>query len=143
MSEGRVLLVDDDEEYLEAMSERMESRGLTVTIAKDGQSALEAVAQETFDIVFLDMQMPGIDGIETLRRLRGRNADLEVILITGYGTIDSSVTAMKLGAKDFIQKPADIEDLVEKVKEARAERLLLVETRNEEKIRQILTERGW
>jgi DNA-binding NtrC family response regulator len=138
-----VLLVDDEEEYLEAMAERMESRGLNVTIAKDGQAALESVEDETFDIVFLDMQMPGIDGIETLRRLRGKNPDLEVILITGYGSIDSSVAAMKLGAKDFIQKPADIEELVAKVKEAHTERLLLVESRSEERIRQILTEKGW
>lgn len=143
MSEGRVLLVDDEEEYLEAMAERMAARGLAVTIAKDGHRALELAAEQTFDIVMLDIQMPGIDGIETLARLRGRNPDLVVILVTGYGTIEKSVDAMKLGAADFVQKPADIEVLVAKAKEARAERLVLMEAKSEEKILQILKERGW
>jgi DNA-binding NtrC family response regulator len=143
MIREHVLLVDDDEEYLEAMAERMEARGLHVTVARNGEEALQAVTEKTFDVVFLDLQMPGIDGIETLHRLREREAELQVILITGYGTIDSSVAAMKLGAKDFVQKPADIESLVEKAKEARADRLLLVEARNEELIREILAKRAW
>lgn len=143
MSEGRVLLVDDEEEYLETMAERMEARGLNVTIAKDGKSALENAEGQTFDICMLDMQMPGMDGIETLQKLREKNPDLEVILVSGYGSIEKSVKAMKLGAKDFVQKPADIEELVAKAKKAHNARLLLVEARNEEKIRKILNERGW
>ncbi len=143
MSDGKVLLVDDQEEYLEVMAERMKSRGLDVEIAKDGSTALELAEAHSFDIVMLDMQMPGMDGIETLRRLQKKNADLEVILVTGFGSVEKGVTAMKLGARDFIQKPVDIEKLVAKAKEARDSRLLLIEARNEEKIRKILSERGW
>jgi len=143
MAEGRVLLVDDEEEYLETLSERMETRGLAVTVARDGPAALACAEEQPFDVVFLDMRMPGMDGIETLKRLKDRNPDLEVILLTGHATVEAGVQAMKLGARDLIEKPADIQDLVERAKEAHADRLIVVEKRNEEKIRKILSERGW
>ena len=143
MSEARVLLVDDEEEYLEAMAERMKTRDLDVTVAVSGSQALELAAEQSFDVVMLDIQMPGIDGIETLRRLHERNPDLEVILISGFGTIEKVVTSMKMGAKDFVQKPADIEELVARARKAHARRLVMLEARQEEAIRKILVERGW
>jgi DNA-binding response OmpR family regulator len=136
-------LVDDQEEYLETVAERMTSRGLDVTVARDGQTALDLASTRDFDVVLLDMQMPGMDGIETLRRLRERNVDLEVVLVTGFGSVEKSVAAMKLGAADFVQKPVDIEVLVAKAREARETKLLLVEAKLEDRVRAILTERGW
>ena len=143
MSEGRVLLVDDEEEYVETLSERMEARGLTVTVAKDGPTALERASDGTYDVVFLDLRMPGMDGLETLKRLREHNPDLEVIMVTGHATVEKGVEAIKLGASDLIEKPADIKDLVERVKEAHSERLVVLEERNEEKVREILARKGW
>ena len=87
--------------------------------------------------------MPGMDGLEALRILKEKDPKLQVILLTGHATVKQSVEAMKRGALDLLEKPADIETLAEKIKEASAERLLLVSQEAEEKIKNILTTKGW
>jgi len=143
VAQTKVLLIDDEVEFTQTLSERMESRGLKVDSAKSGQEALKKINEVSYDAIFLDLAMPGMDGIETLRHMLEKNPDLQVILLTGHGSIDKSVEAVKLGAKDFLEKPADINKLMEKIKEAKTERMLIVEKKAEEQIKNILKKRGW
>ena len=143
MTGQKVLLVDDEEEFTKTLSERMESRGVTARTAASGEEALDKLGAEKFDAIILDMQMPGMDGIETLRRMLDENPDLQIILLTGYGTVEKGVEAIKLGARDFLEKPANIEQLMDKIKLAGNERIALVEKRAEESIRDILKGKSW
>ena len=137
MSE-KVLLVDDEKEFLEIMSERMRARGMVVTTTESADQALAMIEKESFDAIIMDFQMPEIDGMEALKAIKNKKPELQIILLTGYATVEKTVEAMKIGATDFLEKPADIESLVEKIKKAKAEKMLLVEKQTEEKIKDIL-----
>ena len=137
MSE-KVLLVDDEKEFLEIMSERMEARGMKVTTADNAEQALALIEKESFDAIVMDFQMPGMDGMEALKSIKGNRPELQIILLTGYATVEKTVEAMKVGATDFLEKPADIEALSKKIKKAKAEKMLIVEKQTEEKIKDIL-----
>ena len=139
----KVLLVDDEEQFLETLAERMRARGMEVTTATSAAEALKKVAEESYDAVILDLLMPQIDGIETLGILKKKNPDIQVILLTGHATVEKGVEAMKLGATDFLEKPASVEVLTEKIKKASAKRMVLVEKHTEEKIKEILQEKAW
>jgi DNA-binding NtrC family response regulator len=143
MSESTVLLVDDEEEFVEVLAERLEARGLTVDTAGNGELALEKAAKRPFDAVVLDMAMPGMDGIETLKGLLQINPDLQVILLTGRATLGQAVEAMKLGALDFLEKPVDIETLVAKIEEAATKRSSIRDKRIEDKLSDIIRKKGW
>jgi DNA-binding NtrC family response regulator len=143
MSERTVLLVDDEVDFVEVLAERLEARGLAVETAENGEVALEKAAQRPFDAILLDMAMPGMDGIETLKQLLKINPDLQVILLTGRATLGQAVEAMKLGALDFLEKPADIGTLVEKIEEAATKRSSLTEKRIEDKMSEIMRKKGW
>lgn len=141
--DAKVLLVDDEEDFTTVLSERMETRGLQVDCAVSGHLALALVDQNYYDAVILDMSMPGMDGIETLRRMLARNPDLQVILLTGQATVEKSVTAIKLGAVEFLEKPADIDMLLNKIMKAQVKRLELNEKRAEMTISEIMKSKGW
>ena len=141
--DGRVLLVDDEEQFLALLSERLEVRGLKVNSVTSGEEALAMVEGRNFDVIVVDLAMPGIDGLETLKRLKEQDSDLEIIILTGHGTVHSGITAMKLGAEDFLEKPVDIGILMEKIDEAKNKRLLVLEQKSQEEIKKILTNRGW
>ena len=138
----KVLLVDDEKEFLEIMSDRMEARGMTVTTADSADKALTIIKKENFDAIIMDFQMPGMDGMTALKSIKDLKPELQIILLTGYGTVEKTVEAMKIGATDFIQKPADLEALTEKIKKAKAEKMLIVEKQTEEKIKDILQRHG-
>ena len=140
---GKVLLVDDEREFTDVLSQRMVARGLDVDVSADGYEALEKAEKTIYDAIILDLVMPGIDGIETARRLLEKNPDLQVILLSGQATLDKGVAAMKLGAIDFLEKPADLTKLMEKIDHAKAKRMLLVEKKSEESIKNILKSKGW
>ncbi|KGO34989.1 MAG: response regulator [Desulfoprunum sp.] len=142
MSE-KILLIDDEVDFLSAMSERMKARDMQVTTASSAKEGLEKVAAGSFDAVILDLAMPEMDGIETLKILKEKNPDLQVILLTGHATIKQGIEAMKLGAMDLLEKPADINALTEKIKTAQAKKMLIVEKKNEEMIRKIMATKGW
>ena len=117
----RILLVDDEEDFVEMLSLRLEESGEKVAPAHSGKECLEALdkrAQE-FDVVILDIKMPGMDGIEVLKEIKKRFPLIEVIMLTGHGTTESAVEGMKLGAYDYLLKPADFDDLVSKLEGAR------------------------
>lgn len=141
MSE-KVLLVDDEKEFLEIMSERMKSRGMKVTTAESADQALAIIAKESFDAIVMDFQMPGMDGIDALKAIKNMKPELQIILLTGYATVEKTVEAMKIGATDFLEKPADLEALAKKIKAAKAEKMLIVAKQTEEKIKNILQRHG-
>ena len=126
------LLVDDEVEFVEVLADRLEARDLVVETANNEELALAKAEQKVFDAILLDLAMPGMDGIQTLKALLGQNPDLQVILLTGQATLGQAVDAMKLGALDFLEKPAEIQKLLKKIQEAKANKMLLVEQRTEE-----------
>ncbi|MGE4552457.1 MAG: response regulator [Desulfovibrionaceae bacterium] len=142
MSE-KILLVDDEPQFLEALSDRLDARGISVTAQTSAERALELAKDKAFDAIVLDLQMPGMDGIETLRELKKLRPELQVIFLTGHASVDKGIEAMKLGAMDFLEKPADIDALMEKIHKASARKMVLMEERCREKIQNLLAEKGW
>jgi DNA-binding NtrC family response regulator len=139
----KVLLVDDEEEFVETLAERMRNRGMDVATSNSGGDALDLIDQEPYDVVVLDLQMPGMDGLEALARIKKRKPDIQVVLLTGHATVQKSVEAMKQGALEFIEKPVDLSKLQEVIHAAKAEKMVLVEEETEERIREILHEKSW
>lgn len=107
----KILIVDDEKIIRDSFSRVLAKEGYTVEAVESGRLALEKVAEELFDIILLDLKMPGLDGLETLRELKSRDPDLVCIMITGYPTIESAVKAVKSGAYDYLTKPCDPEEL--------------------------------
>jgi DNA-binding NtrC family response regulator len=116
----KLLLVDDEVAFLEPMAKRLKKRDFTVSTATSGMEALETISQnnEKVDVVILDVKMPGMDGIETLAEIKRKFPLIEVIMLTGHGTIASAIDGMKQGAFDYLVKPCDMTVLVDKVNEA-------------------------
>ena len=143
MNGKRVLLVDDEKDFIDALSARLSGRGLQTEVAYDGMTAVRMVKAAEYDAIVLDMVMPGMDGIETLKQVLEIDPDLQVILLTAHGTVQSGVEAVKEGAADYLQKPSPFADLLEKIQMAAAKKMLLVERRTESEIADILLRRGW
>jgi DNA-binding NtrC family response regulator len=139
----KVLIVDDEKGFLDVLAERMQSRGMEVTTATSAKEALQKLETETFDAIVLDLMMPEMGGIEALQRIKDKSPDSEVILLTGQPSVSIGVEAMKLGAADFLIKPADINELTEKIKMAKAHRMILVEKKTLKKMKDILKTKGW
>jgi DNA-binding NtrC family response regulator len=127
----RVLIVDDEEQFVQQLAERLRLREYDVTTALNGEQALKTIKKYNFDVVILDVAMPGIDGIETLREMKKIKPLIEVIMLTGHATVESAIEGMKLGAFDYLLKPTNTEDLVMKVNSAYARK-----ANQEERIRQ-------
>ena len=115
----KVLLVDDEEDFVEMLSLRLKEVGERVWTTYSGKECLEVLKKNGIDVVLLDIKMPGMDGIETLKEIKRRFPLVEVIMLTGHGTTESAVEGMKLGAFDYLLKPADFEDLIAKLVKAR------------------------
>jgi DNA-binding NtrC family response regulator len=119
VSEINFLLVDDEEEFVTAIVERLRKRGFTVECALTGTEALNKIEKnDSIDVVILDIRLPDIDGIDVLRNIRKKHPLIEVIIISGFATINSAVESLKLGAFDYLEKPFDINDLISKAKKA-------------------------
>ena len=115
----RVLLVDDEERFVLNLAKLLRGRGFEVSTAFDGASGMAAVEKsEGVDVVLLDVKMPGMDGIETLRQIRIMRPLVEVVLLTGHASVDSGIEGMKLGAFDYLMKPIELEPLLEKLGDA-------------------------
>jgi DNA-binding NtrC family response regulator len=143
MVSERILLVDDEVEFIEALSERLETRGVKVETATSGAEAIEKVKSKKFDVIVLDLAMQGMDGIETLNVLHQDYPELQVILLTGHATVEKSVEAMKLGAMDFLQKPVQIGDLMAKIREAKTIKDSASGQKTKKIIDDILLTKGW
>jgi DNA-binding NtrC family response regulator len=118
MAEYRVLLVDDEEEFVSALSERLMLRGIEVDSALNGEEALTKLVEKGFEVVILDVMMPGLGGLEVLRQIKSTYPNTQVILLTGHGSTREGIEGMRLGAFDYLIKPVDIEEMLEKMKEA-------------------------
>jgi DNA-binding NtrC family response regulator len=118
-TQRHIMLVDDEKDFVEMLSLRLTETGENVISAYSGKECLEKLEQEDIDVVILDVKMPGIDGIETLQNIKRHHPLVEVILLTGHGTIETAVEGMKLGAYDFLVKPADYDELTDKIGMAR------------------------
>ncbi len=142
MSEGiktNVLLVDDEEKFLNVLSQRLGTRGVEADTATSGEEALTKISKKNVDVIILDVMMPGIGGIETLKRIRKENPEVQIIMLTGQGTVEKAVKAMKEGAIDFLEKPADIDKLMEKIEKASQKKSLLVMKNIEEKVKGLMS----
>lgn len=115
----RVLIVDDEKDFVEMFSLRLEGQGEKVSTAYSGKEALEKLETLSIDVVILDIRMPGMDGIDTLKEIKRRHPLVEVILLTGHGSTETAVEGMKAGAFDYLMKPADFKDIREKLENAR------------------------
>lgn len=140
---AKVLLVDDEEDFVEVLAERLQVRGLDVYTADCGLKALDMVGEQGFDIIVLDLAMPGMDGLETLQKIKEHDADIEIVMLSGKGTMRSGIDAIKSGAEDFLEKPVDLNVLLEKIEEAKERRLLTLQKRASEKVSEILRKKGW
>ena len=119
---SRILLVDDEKDFVEMLTLRLQEIGEEVLQAYSGLESLEKLKETEIDVVILDVKMPGMDGIETLQEIKKNYPLVEVIMLTGHGTIETAVQGMKQGAYDFLIKPADFDDLTAKLNKARERR---------------------
>jgi len=116
--EWNVLLVDDEEEFVQTLAERLELRGIKTTVANDGETALKLVAANRPHVIVLDVMMPGLKGVDVLRRVKDIDPTIPVILLTGKGATRDGIDGMHYGAFDYMMKPINIDALTEKMAEA-------------------------
>jgi len=143
VSEIRVLLVDDEEDFVAVLAERLSARGLAVDTAISGAAGLEQAGAHSYDAIVLDLAMPGLDGLQTLDRLKAANPNQQVIVLTGRATVARAVEVMKAGALDLVEKPADVEELVTLIDDAARRRAKLDDQRIKRRIEEITRKRGW
>jgi DNA-binding NtrC family response regulator len=119
MNKAKILLVDDEKEFAETLAERLRLRDFDVTVASRADEAFSVLdAGMDPDVVLLDVKMPGIDGMDALREIKSREPEIETILLTGHGAMDTSIEGMKRGAFDYLMKPVDIGELISKIEQA-------------------------
>jgi DNA-binding NtrC family response regulator len=134
----KLLIVDDEVQFLNALGQRLEIRDFQVTKATNGAEAVQAARNDKFDLALLDLKMPGMDGKEVLQLLKREHKHLEVIILTGHGSLDSAVECTKLGAYGYLPKPYELEHLIKVLREAYEERMRKKFQLDEEKMREIM-----
>ena len=117
---AKVLIVDDEKDFLDIMAERMGARGVEVSTTTSAENALKMVLKETYDVVIMDLMMPEMDGFKALKLFKETRPDLPIILLTANVPEEKCIEAIKLGAMDVIEKPADLNLLTQKIKDAKA-----------------------
>ena len=118
MKNMRMMIVDDEERFLSTMKKLLAKKGYDVVTASSGAEALEIMSVQNIHVVILDVKMPGMDGIETLREIKKRFPLTEVIMLTGHATMESAVEGLKSGAMDYLMKPADLDEIIKKAEGA-------------------------
>lgn len=124
MDKFRILIVDDEDDFREAIIKRLRARKVDIEGANSGPKALEMLGAQEFDVVVLDVKMPGMDGIETLREIKLKKPLVEVIMLTGHASVESGIQGMQLGAFDYVMKPVALDDLMDKLRQAYERRVL-------------------
>jgi DNA-binding NtrC family response regulator len=115
---SKILLVDDEVVFTQNMAKLLQNRGYVVTSVNSGDAAIQALEEKDFDVVVLDLKMPGMDGITTLKEIKKLGLFTEMLILTGHGSIDTALEAIKLGAYDYLTKPCEIDELVGKIEGA-------------------------
>ena len=118
MEAWKALLVDDEEEFVSTLAERLRMRGIQAVSVTDGQEALARIEADPPDVVVLDVMMPGLGGLNVLQQVKAIRPDLKVILLTGRGSTKEGIDGMRMGAYDYLMKPVQIEELIERMKAA-------------------------
>jgi len=111
----KILLVDDEFEFVSALAKRLEMRGFQVEMETEGERGISRLETQSFDILILDILMPGISGIDVLRRISGNSINIKTILLSGHGSTKDGIEGMRLGASEYLLKPIDIEELTRKI----------------------------
>ncbi len=143
MAAAVVMLVDDEVPFVETMTKRLTKRNLTIVPAFSGPEALRKLEErKDIDVVILDVKMPVMDGIETLREIRRAHPLVEVIMLTGHATVETAIEGMKLGAFDYLMKPCEVEILMAKVEEAKAKKSKHEQKIIEARMREITSRMG-
>lgn len=143
MSKPFVMLVDDEADFIDTMSKRLQKRGLKVLAAYSGKEALEQVAKNrNLEVMILDVKMPEMDGLEVLHEMKKNFPLIEVIMLTGHATIESAIEGMKAGAFDYLMKPCDIDQLMEKVQEAAGKKRAQEEKIEKARLEKVMSKRG-
>ena len=124
MEKFKVLIVDDELDFLETIIKRLRARNIEVSGVESGYLALEALDSHSPDVIILDVKMPGMDGIETLREIKKKKPLTEVIMLTGHASVESGIQGMQLGAFDYLMKPIALDELLEKVRQAYERKLI-------------------
>ena len=127
MVKMKIMLVDDEERFLQTTQKMIAKKGYHAITATSGEEGLKKLEEELVHVVILDVKMPGMDGVETLKHIKQKFPMVEVIMLTGHATAESAVEGLKLGATDYLTKPANIEDLIAKAEEAFNKRVILEE----------------
>ena len=138
-----ILIVDDEEVVRRSHLRSLADTGCHTEAAEDGHQALQVMEQHPFDVVLLDLSMPGLDGIDTLKEFRKINPDLQIIILTGQATVQKGIEAMKLGAVDLMEKPTDLKKLLAKIEEASSKKAVLVEKQIDAQLKDIMGKKGW
>ena len=133
-----LLIVDDEVHFLESISKSLEARDFKVVAVDRGEKAIEAARKNSIDVALVDLKMPGINGEETLKALKAEHKWMEVIILTGHGTIDSAVECTKSGAFSFLQKPCNLDDLLEALKDAYKKKVMNRKKIEEKKMDELL-----
>lgn len=120
----KILIVDDEEDFRETLVNRLKKRNLKAFGADSGPQALKLMETMVFDVVVLDVKMPGMDGIETLKEMKQKSSLTEVILLTGHASLESGIEGMELGAFDYLMKPVNLDELIEKIRQAYERKLV-------------------
>ena len=118
MKDARILLVDDEAVFANNMSKLLTRRGYQVTAVNSGDEALRALMDTPYDVMVLDLKMPGMDGIATMHEMKKLGLFTEVLILTGHGSIDTALEAIQIGAYDYVTKPCEIAELVSKIEAA-------------------------
>ena len=139
----KVLLVDDEKDFVDALAERLEIRDFEILKAYDGDEAVGKIADIDVDVVILDVQMPGKDGLATLREIKKAKPMVEVIMLTGHATVPSAIEGLQSGAYDFLMKPTETKDLVSKIALAYKRKAEQEERIRQAQIENIMMRRGW
>jgi two-component system nitrogen regulation response regulator NtrX len=126
---SKILIIDDEQAIRKALREILEYESFAITEAEDGPTALKILEKETFDVIFCDIKMPRMDGMEALSKLKEKGVETPVIMITGHGNVETAVEALKKGAYDFIQKPLDLNRILVSVRNASNQQALQKETK--------------
>jgi DNA-binding NtrC family response regulator len=111
----KILLVDDEDRFRTTMRKMLSGHGLDVTDVDNGQAALNALTAQSYDVVVLDLRMPGLDGVQTLKAMKALHPDLEVIILTGHASMDDAMAIMQLGGTEYLLKPCSVEELLDKI----------------------------
>lgn len=138
-----ILLIDDEQDFLDLLATRLRNRDMHVETALSGEQGLKKAMEARFDIIVIDLAMPGMDGIETITHIKKAKPHAEVIILTGHADVKHSVQAMKVGAEDFLEKPVDMEVLLNKIILAQERTIQNYEKTYSDEVAEIVKKRSW